>query len=406
MTKTHLLALSLGVTMIGTGVSAPAWSATPKAAPASASAPQPNILRLWTAEFMGRGGGGHSDAELTAMAKRFDVIAAMPKRFSPAQIRLMKAANPKLELAVYRNATFGPGNLTEDMYAHDANGERIHAIRWPTTYLMELGSAGWQRKVASSCVDQVRASGYDYCYLDVLGNAPIISEGYINAWPVHPDGTRWTPQEWITWTAQISQGVTNAMGRQQYGNGYGAGWRYFHPKFASKPLYAPNKQVAAEGFVRSGRDPVTSWYSETDWKADVDMLVDTEKAGRGMMTITKIWTDTPTPEATKDRIHEYALATFLLGTGGKSRFNFLREESPDAPLMEHPYNKINPGTPVNSYRKVGGVYRRDFSRALVLVNPTTTARTVTLTRSYTTMNGQTVRGSVRMAPHTARILRF
>ena len=63
------------------------------------------------------------------------------------------------------------------------------------------------------------------------------------------------------------------------------------------------------------------------------MLVDSEAAGKGMMTMTKLWI-TATP-AQVDAWHEYTLATFLLGSGGKSKFFFLRSKA-DTGWMDHP----------------------------------------------------------------------
>ncbi|GAA1794031.1 putative glycoside hydrolase [Nostocoides veronense] len=372
------------------------------AAGATASRAGSNILRLWVPEFMGRGHGPYTDAELTAMAKRFSMIVTMPKKFTP-KIALMKKANPALELSVYRNATFATGALPEATYAHTAAGERIHSLKWPTTYLMELDSPAWHKQIATTCTNMVAASKYDYCYLDVLGNGPLISGDYMSGVPVHADGRAWTANEWISYAAQISTSAATALGRPQYGNGLGTGERYFTARYASWPLVPPNKQVAAEGFARNARGDINLFLTEALWKQDVDMIVDAEARGKGMMTITKLWV--PATEAQRNRWHEYTLATFLLGTGGRSMFCFLRSEDPTSVEMDHPYNTIDPGQPTTAYRKWQGVYRRDFTKALVLVNPTTTDRKVALPRSYRTLGGGTVQGTITVRPNTGRVLR-
>ena len=397
-------ALSASALVITGLAGAPAGAAVGSVAPAprpTASAPAERFLKLWTPEFMGRGHGPYTNAELTAMAKRFSLIVTMPKRFT-ASVALMKAANPALELGVYRNATFATGKLAESTYAHTASGERIHSLKWPTTYLMELGSPAWRAQVDTTCTTMVRASKYDYCYLDVLGNGPLISGDYMSGVPVGADGKAWTPNQWITWAAAISASAAKALGRPQYGNGLGTGERYFNPSYASSPLVAPNKQVAAEGFVRNARGDIGLFLPEAQWKQEVDMIVDTEARGKGMMAITKLWVDAT--EQQRNRWHSYTLATFLLGSNGRSKFCFLRDETPEAVEMDHPYNQIDVGTPTGAYAKWKGVYRRDFTKALVLVNPSTTSRTVPLTRAYTTLSGQSVSGSIDVRPNTARIL--
>ncbi|MCA0180713.1 MAG: hypothetical protein LCH77_14225 [Actinobacteria bacterium] len=52
------------------------------------------------------------------------------------------------------------------------------------------------------------------------------------------------------------------------------------------------------------------------------------------------------------------------------------------------------------------MYKRDFTQALVLVNPTKVAATVPLSRAYVGLRGESVTGSVTLAPNTAKILRF
>lgn len=392
-------------TLALTGVAAltmsPAQAAPKPAAPTAQLNPSGNFLKLWTAEWMGKH-DAYTAATATALAQRVDYIAAMKGKFSATLLPGMRAANPDLRLGVYRNATFGNAGMTEDLYAHDAGGNRIHAIKWPTTYLMQIDSPGWSSALNASCADLVARSGYDDCYLDVLGYGPLTSV-YLNAKPVNKDGSLWTPNQWIAASSNLARNVKALTGEGVTGNGIGTGRRYWSTDMPSKPLIPATDQVAAEGFVRDAQSSVTAYRNEAEWKKDVDMLVDSEAAGKGMMTMTKLWI-TATP-AQVDAWHEYTLATFLLGSGGKSKFFFLRSKA-DTGWMDHPFDLINPGTPLGGYRPEGGVYKRDFTTSLVLVNPTKVTATVPLTRTYTTLTGATVSGSVTLAPNTARILRF
>lgn len=80
-----------------------------------------------------------------------------------------------------------------------------------------------------------------------------------------------------------------------------------------------------------------------------------------------MWT-AATP-AQQDAWHEYSLATFLLGTGGKSMFYFLRDRTLNATQMDHPFNLIDPGVPTGAYRFESGVYQRDYTAALAWSTP-------------------------------------
>ena len=407
-----LLALSLAAAPVASAAAAPVADA-PAAAPVAdaraaapaeqAASPSGNFLKLWSAEWMANH-GAYTQEQAVALASRVDYIAAMNRKFSGTTLAAMRAANPDLRLGVYRNATFGGKDLDESLYARNASGGRIYALDWPSTYLMKLDSPGWAASLASSCRDMIAKSAYDDCYLDVLGSGPLTSV-YLSSKPVNADGSLWTPTQWIAGSSKLATGTKSLLaGAGVTGNGIGHGGRYFSPTSSSAPLVAATDQVAAEGFVRDAKASITAYRKEAEWKKDVDMLVAAEAAGKGMMTITKLWTSATA--AQQDAWHEYTLATFLLGSGGKSLFYFLRDRTPNASQMDHPFNLIDPGVPTGAYRLEGGVYTRDYTRALVLVNPTKLPATVPLTRSYVGMKGETVATSVTLAPNTARILRF
>ncbi|HRC41449.1 putative glycoside hydrolase [Nostocoides sp.] len=382
---------------------ATATAATPHPAPGAAANPSGNFLKLWTAEWMAPH-GSYTQEQAVALASRVDYIAAMRGKFTAANLAAMRAANPDLRIGVYRNATFGGKALDESLYARNAAGSRIYALDWPTTFLMKLDSPSWSSSLTASCAEMISKSGYDDCYLDVLGSGPLTSV-YLSSKPVNADGSLWSPNQWIAATSRLAIATKAALGgRGVTGNGIGHGGRYFSTTMSSRPLVAATDQVAAEGFVRDAKSGVGSFRREAAWKQDVDMLIDAEAQGKGMLTVTKVWT-AATP-AQQDAWHEYSLATFLLGTGGKSMFYFLRDRTLNATQMDHPFNLIDPGVPTGAYRFESGVYQRDYTAALVLVNPTKAVATVPLTRSYTTLTGAPVTGSITLAPNTAKILRF
>lgn len=395
------------VSTIGTaGVLAPVAEAESPRAALAATAPAAtstadNFLKLWIPEWMGSH-GAYTAAEADTLARRFSLIVTMTKKLTP-YVAAMKSANPDLTLSVYRNATFGGSGLPAELYAHDAAGNRIHAIKWPTTYLMQLNQPAWTARLMASCQDVVAKSAYDSCYLDVLGSGPLTSV-YLSSKPVS-GGVPWTPTQWIGWTSAISRDVGSGLAKPVFGNGLGNGRRYFDAKQTSRPLVAAtSQQVAAEMFIRDAYSPIGAYRSEVEWKKDVDMLVDTEAQGKGALTVTKVWTSATTAQV--DAWHEYTLAAFLMGSGGRSRFCFLREKSPSSTMMDHPFNALNPGTPLGAYTYTGGVYRRDFTHAVVLANPGKLTVTVPFTTTYTALTGETVTGSVTLAPKTAKILTY
>src|SRR4051794_37092844 len=105
----------------------PAVEASSVGAAAPALAQRSKVNLTYTPEMVAST-HQYTQAEAVALAKKFDVIVAMPVSFSK-YVGAMKAANPQLTLLAYSNATFASptsaAGLPEAAYAHTARGARI-----------------------------------------------------------------------------------------------------------------------------------------------------------------------------------------------------------------------------------------------------------------------------------------
>lgn len=382
-------------------------------APARAATTQEptNYLRVFTAQNISTTKNSFTDDEAKAVAKNFDLLVASPKAFK-GQVPMMRDVNPRLRVIAYVNASFvgkrqGPstGSFPNEWYMRDANGNPVQSKY--DNYMMNVAHSGWIGNRQSTCKSTAEASGYDGCSLDMLGTAPL-DGGYTKSKPINPATNKvWTETEYYAATSKLAKSVTDyATGLLVDGNGLRSGISYFSPTAPSKKLFEGTVDAIAEAFVRVGPAPVNSFRSESQWKVDVDMLVDAGRSGHGVCTLTKIWA--PGTAAQKDAVHEYTLATFLLGTNGKSFFYVSYEEPPDSTVM-HPWWKSNIGSPSGSYpnyAKVGGVYIRTFTGGVAVVNPTSAAASVTLpSGSYRDVNGGTSRsGTVSVPAHAGWVL--
>ncbi len=397
-TRTRAALTCLAAALVGM----PSASAQPAPDPAPAAAgTSSDFFKLWAPEWMARRTTAYSTAELQEFGARMSVIAAMPNKFK-STAAVMKAANPDLKLVVYKNATFGGSGLPEDLYAHNAAGKKVPAKDWPSTYVMKIDDPRWRAQVAEKCVLLTRTSNYDGCFLDVLGSGPLTAPAYLLSKPVHADGSVWTPNWWINKTTAIASAVSSAMTGPVMGNGLGYGARYFDPTQASRPLVSPLDGAMAEVFVRGPQDSVTRFRSESEWEAEIKMLRDVEAQGKAAMTVTKMWA--PATPAQVNQWHRYTVATFLLGSNGRSMMCFLRDKSTTSTMMDHPYNRVDPGTPTASYSRVGASYQRPFTHGLVVANPTSAAVSVSLSGSYRTMDGATVSGAITIPAHDGQVL--
>jgi hypothetical protein len=362
---------------------------------------------MWSAEFMTDGAYSSGfDVGLTTaidQARAFDVIAAHPNTYSK-YVGAMKAANPQLRLLAYVNGTFSssksPTEYPDSWYAHDASGKKIQAVGFGT-YLMDPRNPAWRDEVISLCRSRISMSGYDGCFLDVMGTSGV-DPASVTSLPVDPNtGAAWTKSNWLHATEAIAAAVKGALGaRPVFGNGLGCGTNFFSSDAPTYGLLGPLQGGMAEAFVRPATSSVDYYKSESSWKADVDMLVAASAHGRDIVVTTKVWA--PASQEQIDSWHRYALATFLLGyTPGLDFFSFRSDHS-----LSSPYPAWQPqvGVPTGPYSKIGGVYQRPFSNGRVLVNPTDSTITVRIEGLYHSLEVGSVDGTIVMPPHSAQIL--
>lgn len=363
------------------------------------------IHRRWVATQ------GASDKTVTrdqalTIARRFEVVVAAARTF-PAHLSAMRNANPRLAVLVYLNGAFTSDTRSypEAYYAHDANGERIFSRKWKK-WMMDVSNPDWAAEVAQECKADLELSGYDGCYVDMLGTAPL-TDGYVSKPPINPaTGRVWTKDEYVAATTAIGAKVERANSSYiVVGNGLANGKRYFAKDGATAPLLNGLDGANAEGWIRGANQAINQFRREVDWKKDVDMLVHAGSRGKSVLAMTKVWVSAT--QAQIDRWHKYALASFLLGNDGNSFFSFYADrdrQSIEEASTPHRWDGVDVGTPSGAYRRLpNGAYRRDFSEGVALVNPTASNVTVELSRPLVDLDG-VERTSVVLPANTGEVL--
>jgi hypothetical protein len=360
-------------------------------------------------------------------AGNFDVIIAHAVAYS-GEVPAMKAVNPKLKVLMYMNATLGqnatsgPGPVTD--YAQCPG--QAHAFS-PTSTWYETDMHGafvtnkstgnclmiptnplWIANRVAMCQTEAKAAGYDGCYLDDLGLGPLRA-GYLSAPPVNPatPGKNWQPTAWLTATANLAKGVHSKVSPKlmMYGNGLTDGPSYYVQK--TSQLVPAIDGGIAEGWLRqaTGKYPTAA-----AWLQNVNMIGAVEKAGKPLLTLTKCWNCTGTGTSSATSWMQYSLASFLLGTGGKSMFFFSPSSSVSRTTSFSLYS-TGLGTPSGAMAASGAAYTRKFASGIVVVNPSTASVVVSLGGTYFTVPGgcanattKTSETSLTMAQDTACIL--
>ena len=318
-----VLALAVACALQGTG-SIAARAATPIAPSKHTTAPTapPSTTRVMKRFAPINMAGSHFTptlAQAVAMAQQFDVVTALYFTFPPSYVAAMKAANPNLVVFVYVNgalaqATQGPaskkGYPLAD-YLLDAFGNPVRSITFGN-YLMDVSNPDWIGRVGGQCASFLGVSHYDGCLIDVLGDS-IFGRTYLTAVPVHAStGRPWTPVEWLGATGALAAAVRAANPTVPVaGNGLINGSKYFDPTAPTSTLLNGIALGQAEFWLRQASDPVNSYRPESDWKRDVDMIVNAESRGDGVLATTKLWLNPATvTDGQRQAWHKYALASF------------------------------------------------------------------------------------------------
>ncbi|MBV8561172.1 MAG: hypothetical protein JO050_10375 [Acidimicrobiia bacterium] len=377
-----------------------AGSATP------AGATNGTLLKRWAATTDGT--QTVSQAQAVTDAQTNDLIVARKDTFTP-YLAAMRSANPNLKLLVYLNGAYaqqnqGPssGAYPASWYAKGTNGQPVTSKK-DGNWLMDVSNPAWVQDRVQTCTSYLADSGYDGCYLDVLGSTSV-STGYVSSPPVNPATNQaWTAQDWLAATAKLGAAVKNAnSARMIVGNGLQNGRQYFAATGASSALLSGLDGGNAQGWIRGASDAITAFESAANWKQDVDMLVDAGNKGKSVMATTKVWGVNAT-QTQIDAVHRFALASFMLGTNGNQLFDFDSNQTDAPAVADHPYDHVNVGQPTGPYALTRNVYVRYFTSGIAVVNASkTNSYTFALGGSYKNLEGQYM-SSVTLAPDTGDV---
>ena len=374
----------------------------PGGATSSPTPPGGPIFRTWTPANE-RVGVVIAPAEAVESARHFDLIVVLPASLDAAELAAMRRAHPGLRILAYMNGAFAQaweGNTYPDSwYARDANGSKVRSVGFGN-WLMDVSEPGWIEDRARTC-ERLLAAGLDGCMLDLLGTAPLV-RGYATGTPIDPrTHEAWREKGWLAATSDIARTVQRQVQPAiVIGNGLGSGSRFFDAAAPSSVLLNGVRGGVAEGWLRSAREDLDASPTVAAWLRDIEMLSSAGGDGKTVLVVTKAWA--PGTRHRKDRLHEYALASFLLGMEGDAYFHFSYSPRSD-PIRPHPWWDRDIGTAIEPYGVVDGVYRRRFTRGVVLVNPAGHTRTVPLDGDFVDLRGTALR-SATLPPRSGLVL--
>jgi hypothetical protein len=302
----------------------------------------------------------------------------------------------------------------------DSSGNLIHRTDNVNLYYQDIRNEECISWLVNRLRNEIQSGRADGIYLDDWN--PAGGQLYMcNAYPAgYPTG--WSYPEVAGYLAHIAHEL-KTVSPIVCANCIFEASRWQDYKEIYKIGMEPLTDIEMESFV-SNLD-VPEWWTEERWKQGVDTVIELEQTypnrrillaaiNTGRHSTTAYYEALP-PGATKEQFATYAFSSLLLAVEKQGQTYFQMHsygvgyDNPDFTVNTFPQSmySIDIGLPSGTYTELPGthIYYRQFTKGIVLVNPSTGTYTVNLNSAYTDANtGNPVSSTVTMQPHTGLIL--
>lgn len=384
------------------------FAATPSPSVPIASAGQGSSFWLHLA------GTPMSDSLIATEAPRRKFVVLNANEF--AAIPKFKAANPKIEVLVYKDlSSTRPSNCVNgvdvpdraagvgycyanvnhpDWFLKDSAGNRIEYEGYPGHWLMDVGNVGYQKKWVSEVQANLALHHWDGVFMD---NALVSCNAYSTVCPVK------YPTDASIQAAYRSMFATThpVLGPAGFVSVANITNARLYPGVWSGYLANLDGGLDEYWVQSSAGHPLGDYGSPSvGWKTQVDEVAFAEAHGK--FALVQAHTS-PTNLAG----YYYGLASFLLASGGHSAYaEVYATNGYGDPLPWRAGNDWDLGTPFGSYFPIGtNTYRRNFSCGQAFVNAGTTATIPVALGSVFLDENNTQVSTIAVGPLSGRILR-
>ena len=299
---------------------------------------------------------------------------------------------PDLKVIIYRNvrAVYNTGGETSQWLLKDSSGNYIYSLAYPGKYfLCDIGNTEYQDYVANWVKNQCDEHGFDGVFADWGIDAGAGLTYGLSGHAINPrTGEPYTREEWVEGTLAIAQKIKAKIGSKLYvGNGIHDGNKWFY----ARDTYMRFLNLPIDGLMAEGL--FTPTMSEDSWKKSLDFMVwlqDNFLARRSNGVFLPVC---DLRGATNEQV-KYLFCSSLLGIKDFSK-NYLWMTRVTCSSYTQSLFEIDLGIPEGDYYLVGEtrIYAREFTKARVYVNPTSSTYTVEV-------NGE----SLTILPRTGEIV--
>lgn len=350
-----------------------------------------------------------TDEELYSLAK-YDLLITYAASYNIDKIKRIRIYNPEIYIFGYRNVAFIDERATSDIelarskgwILKDTLGNEVYEKNFPSLKLVDVGNVEYQMWLAERVRKQmIETVPMDGIFGDCTG--AMIDLYSISSRPINPrTGTDYLDIEWRDDTINLVRNIKEATGLPYLANGAGlfcgsGATGFWKNKYLAEPLLDTVDGVLLEGFIRWDNEP---WRTESSWKYDIAFLSYVNKKEKIAIAWT-ICSGSLPPSTTQYQVAMYGYTSYLLAISGHK--SYFRAKGYDNEFYN--ITKIALGYPIEEYhiRADVPIYEREFSKVLVLVNPTDNNYTILFDRYYFTLNGQPV-SEILLPPKSGMIL--
>jgi hypothetical protein len=339
-----------------------------------------------------------ADYSQTATRNGYVILQAWETR----RMHELKAQNPELKVLVYKNLAYSAAKPSatappstgvstneapSSWYLLNTAGQRVLPNGFTWMSAMDVGNREYQERWANNVISELESQGWDGVFMDDVN--PTIKYAYT------PSSVAKYPTD-ATYSAAMESAVSyigpriQARGKLAIANF--SCWAEYHNQLNGWLSYLSG--ALDEMFVKWGSKAGEGYRPEGQWKEQVEEASYAAAHGKIFLGFTQ-------GAEGEVQAARYGYASLLLGADSAASYSFIPNYSAEAWMPEFEYQI---GEPTGAYRKdASGVYMREFTNGLVVVNPSTATRTVKFGGSYSG-SGLTDATEATMAPDTALVL--
>jgi len=329
-----------------------------------------------------------SEVDIPFIASHFDMIDTELAKAN--QVQRIKNTNSFFKTIFYDNALTHREGATEDWYVHDVQtGSRLVNKDWGW-YLMDIGNQAYRTSLANFIKDNLANNPvFDGVFLDDVW-------GSVSSDRFYREGTKETgvvPQvvinAWRENMRLLLNEVKTAIGGKLLIINTGA--------FNTDYLALSDGQMY-EAFCHANWQPNSDYYS--NWKQVLDKMIEASKSGEIYLAQSGIEKTAIDSETTKTA--RYCYSMFLLGANDNSYFYFTKTYRA---VTYFPEWDVDLGNPIEDYhvRTETPLYEREYSKGLVIINPSAESVHISLGEKYKNLGG-VVTDTITLGSHEGEIL--